>query len=320
MAKLATSWLLVGLVGGVLLGCSGSSVSALPGGNNSPSDAGANADGGGLGSPAGASEAGAPVTDASALAAHGSIDPTLANTGVTPLPGNQGLQYSGAVALHLTSTPTEPGRGQWLEISAPIWPRVLIMYQAEGSNYPITPQAEAKLAHDSALTFETLLRDCQPLYPGIVLWTAGDPPLSDAQVATNYDLLAECSYTQYTAKPYWIPQLVQDVDICGQELGADWRMITEADVLAITDAEYLRLQDTLAGAQSVGAPGAWMGGFYFSLVVWVQRNDGSVSGAVLDPSSSARFLPLVSYNGMPFDPRVHYEGGLALRCVRVTEQ
>jgi hypothetical protein len=253
----------------------------------------------------------------------------LANAGGTPAPANEGLQYSGAVALYRTimptepaptPTPTEPARGQWLEISAPILPKVLIMYQGQGSNYPTTPQGEAKLAHDSALTFETLLRDCQPLYSGIVLWTAGDPPLADAQVATNYDLLAECSYMQYTAKPYWIPQLVQDVDICGQELGAGWRMITEADILAITDAEYVRLQETLAGAQSVGsAGGGWFGSFYFSFVVWILRSDGSVSGALLDPKSSPRFLPLVSGNGMPFDPRVHYEGSLALRCVRVTD-
>jgi hypothetical protein len=94
-------------------------------------------------------------------------------------------------------------------------------------------------------------------------------------------------------------------------------MITEPDILSITDADYLRLQGTLDGAQSVGSTGA--GSFYFSFAVWVLRSDGSVSGAILDPNASPRFLPLVSSSGSPFDPRGHYEGGLALRCVRVTD-
>jgi hypothetical protein len=270
-----------------------------------------------------AADASALAPDAPPLPTSGFIDPTLANTGVTPAPANQGLQYSGAVAVYRSiaptaAAPTEPAQGQWLEISAPILPKVLVLYQGEGSNYPTTPQAEAKLAHDSALTFETLLGVCQPLYPGMLLWRAGDPLLSDAQVATNYQLLADCAYEQYTAKPYWIPQLVQDVDICGQELGSGWRMITEPDILSITDADYLRLQRTLDGAQSVGST-AGFGSFYFSFAVWVLRSDGSVSGAILDPNVSPRFLPLVSSSGSPFDPRGHYEGALALRCVRVTD-
>jgi hypothetical protein len=149
---------------------------------------------------ANAPDAGPPAADASTLPARGFIDPTLANASGTPAPANEGLQYSGAVALYRTIMPTqpgpsdaatEPGRGQWLEISAPIWPKVFTLYQGQGSDYPTTPQGEAKLAHDSALTFDTLLRECQPLYPGIALWAAGDPPLLDAQVATNYDLLAQ---------------------------------------------------------------------------------------------------------------------------------
>ena len=95
-------------------------------------------------------------------------------------------------------------------------------------------------------------------------------------------------------------------------------MITEPDIVSITDADYLRLQGTLDGAQSVGST-AGFGSFYFSFAVWVLRSDGSVSGAILDPNSSPRFLPLASSSGSPFDPRGHYEGALALRCVRVTD-
>jgi len=38
----------------------------------------------------------------------------------------------------------------------------------------------------------------------------------------------------------------------------------------------------------------------------------------LDPAGGHIFTPLTPSNGAPFDPKTHYEGGLALRCVRVT--
>ena len=72
------------------------------------------------------------------------------------------------------------------------------------------------------------------------------------------------------------------------------------------------------GNGSLGCDRMWRQGCP-SFAVWVLRSDGNVSGAILDPNASPRFVPLVASNGMPFDPRGHYEGGLALRCVRVTD-
>jgi hypothetical protein len=212
------------------------------------------------------------------------------------------------------SAPDAPAEA-WIELSAAILPKVSVLYTGQGDNYPATPQAQAKLVHDSALTFATLLRECQPLYPGIVLWQAGDPLLSDTQVSTNYQLLEACAYERYLAKPYWIPQLIHDVDICRQELGPGWRMLTEADVLALAEADAQRVQETLAGVQN---PGSHPDSFYFSLSVWVLGNDGSVGAASLRPGSDPSFTALASMSGMSFDPRVHYEGGLTLRCLRVT--
>lgn len=276
----------------------------------------------------GASEAGAPP-DSPAVGGRdaagptgGYFDPTLAAGELSPAPTRQGLQYSGAVALLSTApslTPTQPVTGMdgppsaWVELSAAILPKVMVLYAGQGADYPTTPEARARLAHDSALTFPTLLAECQPLYPGIVLWQAGDAPLSDAQVTTNYRLLEDCAYQQYLAKPYWIPQLVADVDICRQELGPGWRMLTENDVLAL-GADAPHIQEVLDGVVSSGA--SHPGSFYFSLSVWVLRSDGSVAGANLLPDAEPRFFdlanPLASY-----DPRNHYEGGLTLRCLRV---
>jgi len=257
--------------------------------------------------------------DASAASVTGYVDPALANTKATPAPARQGLQYSGSVAL-LSVAQTQPAGGldasteAWVELSAAILPKVGVLYTGQGEDYPTTPQAQAKLAHDSALTFETLLRECQPLNPGIVLWQAGDPPLSDLAVSTNYRLREECAYDQYLAKPYWIPQLIHDVDICRQELGPGWRMLTEADVLVLLQTDTRSVQETLDGVQNSGVhPGS----FYFSLSVWVLRTDGSVGAANLRPGADPVITSL-SGNDIFFDPRLHYEGGLTLRCLRVT--
>lgn len=255
-----------------------------------------------------------PASPPDARPMMGYVDPTLANSQVVPSPAHEGVQYSGAIALRTTMPAVSTTGETWVEISAPILPKTPALYAGQGANYPTTPQGQAQLAHDSALTFETLLTECQPKNPGIVLWKAGDPPLSSEQVNTNYRLLEACAY-QYLAKPYWIPQLVKDVDICQQELGVGWHTLTEDDVLALSAQDLQRVQEVLTGVQSAGSQS---GSFLFSRQVWVLRNDGSVSGANLEPAATPRFFPLTSSNGMPFDPLVHHEGSLSLRCLRVT--
>src|SRR4030095_10137098 len=112
-----------------------------------------------------------------------------------------------------------PNQNQRVSISSPILPNVLILYTGEGANYPKDNASRQKLAHDSALTFCFLLTDCAPFYPTIKT----KQPLTPADLATNYGEVADCGYTRHTAKPYWIPQLVNDVDLCGTEMGAGWR-------------------------------------------------------------------------------------------------
>ena len=76
-----------------------------------------------------------------------------------------------------------------------------------------------------------------------------------------------------------------------------------------------RVQEVLDGVQNSGA--SHPGSFCFSLSVWVLRNDGNVAGASLLPDASLRVFPL-SASASYWNPRVHYEGGLTLRCLRVT--
>lgn len=196
-----------------------------------------------------------------------------------------------------------------VEISAPILPRVLVLYEREGTNFPTTAEERAAHAHASALTYDFLLHECQAAYPGIVIPGAGDPPTSDAQNATNFEQVAQCSYEKYTAKPYWIPALIDTVDICGAELGSTWRLPNEDDVASLSQDDRAQLAAALSTPH---AASSWAT-FYFSLHVWVRKTDGTLGIADLSPTATP-VMPLPS----GLDPTVHYEGGVALRCIRRT--
>ena len=59
--------------------------------------------------------------------------------------------------------------------------------------------------------------------------------------------------------------------------------------------------------------GQGLGFFFTSLQIWVRANDGSIAVGTLEPGvSGSRVTPL----DVPPTSTVHYEGGLALRCIR----
>ena len=223
--------------------------------------------------------------------------------GTTSGPGGTGggapetaaLLYSGAVVT-----------GSGMAISAPILPRTMVIYQA----FPTTLDGEKTMAHDAALLFDWLLAQCAPLYPMITLDPGTGVGLTSAQLAVNYEEVARCAYEQYTAKPYWIPKLIDDVDICGTELGPAWRLITESDLTSLTDAEFQAVSDRW----NVFAPGAGVfATFYASLAIWVRAADGTIAAGTLAPGvTGSRVTPLAAGT----DLTNHYEGSLGLRCIR----
>jgi hypothetical protein len=196
-----------------------------------------------------------------------------------------------------------------VEISAPILPAVLAIYKA----FPATLEGEKAMAHEAALTYEGLLAECAADYPAITPPPADGSALTPAQLAANYDAVADCSYAKHTAKPYWIPKLVDDVDICGTELGAGWRLITEDDLATLTESDFQFMQDALTPV-SAAATTSGLGSMYFSLQVWLRAHDGTLAAGNLAPGAGANrvFHPQWTYTD-------HYEGALALRCIRRTD-
>lgn len=204
-----------------------------------------------------------------------------------------------------------------VQVSHPINPRAKAIYGYEGAQYPTDPAAQAKVVDLVAMTYERLLCDCAAEYPSITLQRPGDPPLTSAQVQANYTAGAACAYEKFFSKPYWVPQLVSDVDVCGRVLGAGWRLPAEDDVAAMTSADFQLLAQTMTATSDPFAA------FYFPLRVYARGRDGTLREANLGPGVTARVVPLTSpaCGGCPVTGdmmRNHLEGGISIRCLRRT--
>ena len=222
------------------------------------------------------------------------------------------LSVDGGVPAAPATAPQGQGPGEWIEISAPILPDNMVLWEAEGAAYPSSQAQREDVVHRAALLYDQLLQVCADKDARIKLRGPSDPPLSKQEILDNYDAVAECAYQNFTSKPYWIPQLVSDVDVCGRELGPDWKLVSEQDLARVTEAEYLLMREALDGAG-----GGFFASFYFQLRLFIRAADGTIQEGRLDPRDPTRVLPLSFHQGQ--DARNHYEGGLALRCLRRTE-
>ncbi len=236
--------------------------------------------------------------------------------------GSTGMQYDGSLRLLSTAT-------QALEISAPILPRVDVLYEAEGPAYPASQQEREALADDATLLFPDLLVACQVAGYAIKPLSGS---LTQSDLLANYEQVALCAYELYTAKPYWIPKLLLDVDICTRRLGGEWRMIQEADLAAITADQYQQIA-ALLPAPSDPMRAAWYE-YYFTQLAFVITSAGGIARVDLSPTATARISPLRTGGCSPTAEALGYctpttpigsdltrhlepdAPGLTLRCIR----
>jgi len=218
-----------------------------------------------------------------------------------------GLQYAGAIGLG------QPGE-EHITLSAPLFPDARVFQQfQDGSVYPTLGSAERAALLDDVYTFGDLVPLCAPTYPAIKQQSPGGPPLTPAEIATNYDEVARCAYEVYGAKPYWVPQHVNDVDICALELGEAFRLPTEADVLAFEESDFAFFQVTLADQ-----PGqdTFPIHFYYSLDVYVRGNDGALALGNLAPGTD-HVVPLPVSGDAMNELYIGNGRPIGLRCLRV---
>ena len=214
-----------------------------------------------------------------------------------------GLQYTGAMGYQ---------RDERVEISAPILPDMVIWQYKGGAGYPSTAAEATALVRDTTYTYEHLLEACQPKYREIVLYDG--TPLTREQLETNYDQVSRCAYYEYGCKPYWMPQILDDVDVCALKLGTGWRLLAEDDIDGFSEVDFQFFKDTMSIAQG----GDWFPRqFYFSLDAYVRARDGSLVLGNLAPSTD-HLVPLPI---APSDMTVLYFGNgqpIGVRCVSVT--
>ena len=211
------------------------------------------------------------------------------------------------LALTLMATPAWASETATV-LSAPILPEVLTLYTAEGDQFPATLAEAEALVDAAALAFDDLSQSCGALED---LYDLIAEPTTAEEMAHNYGEIARCAYEQYTSKPYWVPALVDQVDVCARTLGEAWSLLSEEDVASFSEEDLVFIRDTLA---SVGSTSSY-GDFYFALRVWVRAADGQLAQADLTPGLvGPRVTPL------PVGPaddgwKRHLESGLSLRCV-----
>jgi len=191
-----------------------------------------------------------------------------------------------------------------VDISAPLLPDVLMLYQP----FPTTLDGEKALVGSATYTYDRLLTECAADYPAIT-----PTPLTTDEIAANYSAVGQCAYEKHTAKPYWIPKLLMDVDICGTELGAGWRLLGEDDLATLTDADYQFLHDTLAPFATQEM--TW-GPLYFGLTVWLRAHDGTLAVGDLEPGVTADKRVTMRNPGTD---AFAYQMPIALRCIRRTD-
>lgn len=222
-----------------------------------------------------------PATQAEA--GYAAATPMLLDPGVlaTVAGSEPGLQHNGAVVMTTASV-------AMVELSAPLFPMVETLYAHEDEAYPAELGAQQELAQQALLTYDRLLVECEELGYDVALELGGDKE----RLARNYNEVARCSYEQKTAKPYLIPQLIADVDVCAAKLGDGWRLPKESEVMewpaALFEQLSVVLDETVAAA---GDAGQW-GSLYFSPAIFVHGDDGRLRYASLYPDALVRVADL----------------------------
>ena len=157
------------------------------------------------------------------------------------------------------------------ELSAPIAPCVTALNKDGG--YPVERPAQERMADEASLTFSYFLGACAQQYR-IVPPKPGEP-LSPEQARENYANVAQCTFETHYGKPYWVPQLIHDVDICQRALGAGWQLPTSDSLAKFNPRHRELLHQALKGLH--------YGGGYNSLLLYARDERDKLTFIDLSP-------------------------------------
>jgi hypothetical protein len=220
--------------------------------------------------------------------------------------------HAGAALLLVLSSGM--ARADLVEVSAPILPLRMIANLNSGTNFPSTPECERALVVAASKTYAALLPEAAAGDNTLTLLPDGGS-LTPQQLQANYSGTALYAYNHYDSKPYWIPRLVDDVDVCGLHLGSDWHLPTQDEVESFTQADLTFLRDTVAGAD---VNGTQFGSFFFSLHMFVRARDGTLQVGNLTPGAVTRVFPISYPAGTGALVELQSPLNVGLRCIRTT--
>jgi hypothetical protein len=159
------------------------------------------------------------------------------------------------------------------------------------------------MGEEASLTFAYFVKACASQYP-IVQPLAGHS-LMPEQAYENYANVARCTFETHYGKPYWVPQLIDDVDLCGRTLGAGFRLPSSESLSKFNPEHREILYQALKGVP--------FGAGYNSLLMFARDERNKLTLLDLTPPK-ARTTPADRLQGerkSSFQlPRV------SLRCVR----
>ena len=116
-------------------------------------------------------------------------------------------------------------------VSAPLFPRFMVFYAIEGENYPESAEATLEWIEreNPVMAFPEMMAFClehEPYASQITVAPEGTE-LSAEALAANYVAISDCAYDVdlgFRSKPYWIPRVLEQVDVCQNELGNGWSL------------------------------------------------------------------------------------------------
>ena len=184
-------------------------------------------------------------------------------------------------------------------LSAPIFPLTALYKGNEGKkNFPTEGPELAQFAERAHISYLQVLETCSELPDygdRITLLSPGGAGLSPDVIARNYVAVAECLSQKIKTKSEYMPEIINQVDICSLHMGPNYRMLHESDLESIPDQFYTQARSILAKVEALSNPDTKKeknGLFYFSMASFIRGADGALKVANLYPDASQRILPL----------------------------
>lgn len=202
---------------------------------------------------------------------------------------NPGDSFLSESAFLVDGSVSLGSQDSFVRLSSPILPDMVIFQMFQNPEYYNSHLSKIySMINNSMYSFSDLVLLCNNAGYHINIDSLNHTKVS----AYNYSQIAKCGYDILGLKPYYVPKMISDYEICQYKLGKGWRLPTETEVLSWPSAYFTDLMNSLT-AGSLSVDDFWANS-YFSLFIYIRGNNGTVKIANLYPDSFPKILDLPS--------------------------